>query len=232
MTVGSDNFPDDPSGRWTALGGTAWAWDATNFDIDFNTAGDALLRYDTAPGSIEHEAQCTAVSNATRPMGVALRVHNSTTFDGYTVGWANADSYQIQRFVAGVRTLIATTAATGLAALDFYTVRASAEGGDGANVVLRGYFIDHNSTTKPSDPGLIGDVDTPAPDISYTDTDATRLDDVSVHLYTGMGGRGGGADYDSQNDFFKMQAISDRAAAASSRIFISEIGLPSYILSR
>lgn len=213
MTTTTDNFDSDPSGNLTALAGS-YSWDNTNGDVELNASGDnALIRYDTAPGEFEHEAQVTAISSAstTRNGGAGCRFHNSATDDGY-ICYNDSAKLVIHRIVGGTRTEILTGSANAVAAGDYYTVRLSAEGANGANVALSAWLTDHNSSTKPADPDWIGVI--ASPDETYTDTDATRLDDSSVHTYCGMGTRFAGAAYDSNCDWFKLQGISDRGGSS------------------
>jgi len=231
MATDSDDFASDPTSYVTAVSGS-WSYDSTNGDVELDaTSENVLLRFDrTAPGNIEHESQVTAISSTltTRNGGAATRIHNSSTEDGY-ICYNDSAKIVMHRVLAGSRVEILAGSANAIATGDYYTIRFSAEGGDGANVVLSAWLTDHNSSTKPGDPGWIGD--TGSPDETYTDTDVNRLDDSSVHLYCGMGTRFAGAAYDSNCDWFKLEAISDRGGSAGS-LFTSKIGLPMYLLSR
>lgn len=207
----TDDFSTDATG-WTDMDGFGdWTHDSTNDEADITINGGPTnnFRFDTAPGDMEQEAQITAIQGAssTYCTGPIVRCHNSTTEDLYMLHF-DATNYRFDRLNGGSRTTISNGALARAAGGDFYTIRLAASGANGANVLLEGWLNDTNSTTKPSDPGWIGDTGTP--DCSYTDTDANRLDDSSVHLYGGMGHQYESSDYDTRCDHFKVQTISDR----------------------
>ena len=206
----TDDFGTDPTTRWTVEVG-AWAWDSTDLEMDVNVSTDGLFRYSAnSPGSIEHEAQVTAIGSSAnnRLMGAATRVDNAGANDGY-LSWIHGAAVNLDRMVAGVRTTLTTGTPVTYTSGDWYSLRLSAEGGNGANVVLNFWITDHNAT-KPADPGWVGVVGTP--DITYTDTDVARLDDSTLNLQGGIGGRQSDtSEFDTRHDFFKVRAISDRA---------------------
>lgn len=206
----TDDFGTDPSSRWTVELG-AWAWDSGTFDMDANLASFQGARYTNgSPGSIEHEAQCTAVLGASRGPGPGVRFDNTGVDDWYSHHWGGANVYALSRWNAGTRSALTTFPLTG-AENDFCTYRLAASGTAGSNVVLDTWATNHG-TSKPSDPGWYGDSGSPGG--TYTDTNASRLDD-SVHAQCGVGCRNGGTDFDTQIDFFKLRAISDRAGAGT-----------------
>lgn len=211
----TDNFDADSSADWTNDGTSAYNRDTTNGEQDGSAwDNDARLRYSANnPGSIEHECQVTGLTNSsTRAVFAGVRMQASPG-DAYGVRVQNngsgAQVLVLSRINAGTRTDIYTSAAFGTLG-NFVTVRLAAEGTAGSNVVLDMWTTDHGAS-KPSDPGWYGTDDSPTD--TYTDSDANRLDDAA-HLYGGFAGRGpAGAGHDSRMDFWRVRAISDRAAA-------------------
>lgn len=201
-----DDFSTDPASRWTFESGSA-AWDSANNEYDFNAAATTLARYSANdPGSIEQEAQVTAIEGAARCPYVAVRFENAGADDCYAIH-SNADGFmELVRWVAASRTALANWTLPSRDSGDFVTWRLAASGAVGANVVLDGWVSNHG-TTKPSDPGWIG-VDG-SPDNTYTDTAVGRHDDSS-DIQCGIGGRNGAGDYDTRHCFWKSRAISDR----------------------
>jgi hypothetical protein len=192
------------------------AWDSTDEELDVAHVGAVTCVEYVAntPGSIEHEAQVTALSSASEPQVITAAVR----IDGAGVDWYSVTIRQvtnlirIHRYVAGASTEIYSAALT-ITAGNFVTVRLAAAGAVGDNVVLSVWVTEH-STTKPADPGWIG-VDG-SPDFTYTDTAGTRLD-ASTHDACGIGGSSAiSADYDTRLCFWKSRAISDRSGGGSS----------------
>lgn len=210
----TDNFSTDPTSRWTLESGSR-AWDSGNSEYDLNSTVDLAIRYSANdPGSIEQEAQITNIVNTTyRCPGAATRFDNTGVNDWYTLYTdAGGTTLQLARWNASVRTFLATMTSGGTwATSDWQTTRLAAEGGNGSNVVLSAWWVDHGST-KPSDPGWYGTDGSPQG--TYTDTAASRLDDATIHLQCGVGTRTT-PNYDTRTSFFKERAISDRGGGAS-----------------
>lgn len=202
-----DDFATDPASRWTTVG---WPFvhDSGNGEMDVNMSDDGGIRYsDNGTGSIEHESQVTNLTGVSRIPGPAVRfaTNGDTTF--YALGVSATDSFSIQRLLLGARTTLASATAT-LATNDFATLRFAAEGGNGATVAFTGWLTNHG-VSKPADPGWIA-----ATALSFdvaTDSSVDRLDDDSLHMQCGVGGRLIGTDYDTQTDYFKQRTIADRS---------------------
>lgn len=207
----TDGFSTDPSSRWTAEVGS-FGWDSGNEEMDVEVGTDSLFRYSAnEPGDIEQEAQSTGSTTSNRLAGAAVRIANDGTNDGYIM-WTAASTF-IERVVAGVRTTIKTGAVVTLTSGDWYTQRLSAEGTSGSNVVINAWVVDHNAS-KPSDPGWVGIVG--SPDITFTDTNAARMDDGSINLQGGIGSRASAASgFATGEDFFKVRTIADRSGGAA-----------------
>lgn len=212
----TDDFSTDPSSRWTFEAGSA-SWDSGNSEYDFNTTTNTIARYSANdPGSIEQEAQVTAIEGAARCPYVAVRVENAGANDCYAIH-SNADGLMdMARWVAGARTTLTNWTLPSRDSGDFVTWRLAASGAVGANVVLDAWVTNHG-TTKPSDPGWIG-VDG-SPDNTVTDTSVNRHDD-STDIQCGIGGRSGASDYDTRHCFWKSRAISDRGGAAATSLLL------------
>lgn len=210
-----DSFATDPTARWTRLQDTFLTWLSGSAEI--NVDGDnGLFHAYTAnnPGSMEQEAQLTGViATGQRIPGPGTRIYSNGvgSSDGYGMTLDFVGNLQLWRYNAGVQTNIALQNVTSApATTDYYTQRLAASGGNGANVVLDTWFLQHGGS-KPSDPGWIGN--NASPDYTYTDTSVDRLDDVALHIYAGIVGRGSSAFPSlSANTWFKERAISDRVS--------------------
>lgn len=217
-----DDFDTDPysAPRWVNDSGSA-AWDAGNGELDLSMAGVAfIIRYSAnGPGSIEHEAQVTGIAGDNRMPGPAVRMDDTGADDCYTLEFTDDNNVTFIRINAGgTPDLLQSTASGTWTTGDWYTRRLAASGAVGANVDLAIWSVDHN-TSKPSlgGSGNWQGVDG-SPDLTYTDTDANRLDGTN-HSQCGIGGRSSSnSDYDTRLDFWKERAISDRAG--SQRRFI------------
>lgn len=212
----TDNFTTDTSANWTTYTGTAgFTYDSANGEMDFDGDNNIGHYYNANnSGSMEHEAQLTGL-NAGRELGPGVRMQSGAgNYNGYGVTIDQFGNYQLWKVVAGTRTQLELVDMGVRGTTDWTTQRLAASGGNGANVVLNYWWTNHG-TTKPSDPGWIG-VDA-SPNETYTDTAADRLDDSSLNLENGVLGRGniGG---DSNSDFFKLRAISDRGGAAAATV--------------
>lgn len=225
----TDNFDTDPfASRWVSERGGG-VHDAGNGEMDITMDNGPMLRYAAnSPGSIEQEAQVTgqgsptAVSGDCLP-GPAVRCE-AGAITGYITYMFQGDLLVISRENANVRTdLYVASHATHTT--NFYTLRLSAEGANGANVTLNGWQQDHGSS-KPSDPGWFGDNGSSTTG-AVVDSDVDRLDDASVHLQGGIGGRASGAtEHDTRHDYWKVRAISDRAGAPTppNLVFVRRMG--------
>jgi hypothetical protein len=216
-TVITDNFDTDPFlGRWTNERGTS-VWNSTNleFDLGDNQARPGARYVQTNPGSVDEEAQVTfqhtnQFSDNTQG-GPAIRFRDDGTDDWYwvTVNASN-DTYTLFRNNDGG----ATQLAQGTLAIttgDFITIRLAASGGVGGNVLLNVWIQDHGSS-KPSDPGWIGNDN--SPNLTFTDTDPSRLNTAN-HIQVGIAGEAFGMPVDSRHDYFKARAISDRTGGVT-----------------
>lgn len=210
----TDDFSTDPASRWTQELANSYTWDSGTNDLDSGTGvGDTGQRYSAnGPGSIEHEAQVTHTGGTNRSLGPAVRFANDGTDDLYAVQAMSDTNLTLWRWNGATRTYLAdpdtiTTYTSG----HWYTIRMAASGTSGSNVVLDVWCQEHGSSTKPSDPGWYGVDGTPGG--TYTDTSVDRLDDGSLHLHCGIGGRDAGST--TTGDFFKLRAISDRAGTAT-----------------
>ncbi|HYE22518.1 MAG TPA: hypothetical protein VD998_02940, partial [Verrucomicrobiae bacterium] len=208
--VFTDNFDTDPyaSGRWVneILGGS---WDSVNQEFDL-TDDSVAIRYASTPGSMDHEAQVTALAmSGSRMVGPGVRFDQSgaDTMYGsvFEAGFVN-----FYRYNNGVRTTIASISiGVPFTSGNFYSMRVAATGGVGNNVVLSAWVVDHGSS-KPSDPGWVGSDN--SPNVTFTDNSVDRLDDA-VNTHGGIAGRGNVAVYDDRHDYFKVRAISDRGGS-------------------
>lgn len=214
----TDNFDTDPYAlpRWVNELGTA-TWDSVDLELELNDDNSSSYRYVAgSPGSIGHEAQVTArAETGKRLVGPGVRFDNTGVNDMYGITFENASgniSYIFTRWNNGVRTNMKSgTIASAFTPGNFYTIRMSASGGVGGEVVLDVWFVDHGAT-KPSDPGWIGDDNNP--DATFTDTEpsGTRLDG-SQYTHAGIAGRGTTGAHEDRHDYFKVRDISDRAGA-------------------
>lgn len=213
----TDDFSTDPSSRWTAHRSASPTWDSGNGEYDMNTAsGDSWIRYSANnPGSIEHESQHTFFLNGRVSQdrhGVAIRLASAADDAYHLVAGNQADSLYLNRYNAGTRSTIATFTGYTMANDEFHTCRLAASGTAGNNVVLDAWDTNHGASKPGADPGWLGTDGTP--DDTYTDTSVDRLDD-STHIYCGIGWQGQGGDWDTQCDWFKERALTDRSGASS-----------------
>jgi len=211
-TVYTDDFDVDSSSSWTNDGVSAYARDTTNGELDGSAFDeDSRLRYSANnPGSIEHETQVTGLSNSsTRAVLAGVRMQASPG-DAYGLRVQNngsgAQVLVLSRTNGGTRTDLLTTSTFGTLG-NFVTVRLSAAGTAGSNVVLNIWRTDHGASKPGAQKWL---KEGAQPDATYTDTAADRLDD-STHIYGGLAGRGpAGSGHDSRLDYWKTRALSDR----------------------
>ncbi|MGE3293834.1 MAG: hypothetical protein AB7O95_20900 [Geminicoccaceae bacterium] len=209
-----DDFSTDPASRWTVEDG-GYTWDSGNGEMDITyDGGPLLLRYSAnGPGSIEHECQVTANDSKNRLAGPCCRFDDAGVNDAYTLDYNRTGNVlAINRYLAGSATQLATLSVTNVNPA-FWTLRLAAEGGAGANVALEAWYTNHGTGAgKPADPGWHGDDG--SPDLTYTDTDASRLDATS-HSQCGIGGPSASSDGDLRHDFWKSRAISDRSGGGT-----------------
>ncbi len=211
----SDNFDTNPySGSWTNEMSSA-VWDSTNGELDLNNDNDTAVRYSqSSPGSIEHEAQVTALMvTGERLVGPGVRFNNTGENSMYGMV-LEGGVVNIYRWNSGARSHIASiSSGVSSAPGNYYTMRMSASGGVGSSVVLNVWLSDHGSS-KPSDPGWIGQDG--SPNVTFTDSSAsgTRLDG-SLNSQTGIAGRASVTVNDNRHDYFKTRAISDRGGVVT-----------------
>ncbi|HYE22753.1 MAG TPA: putative Ig domain-containing protein, partial [Verrucomicrobiae bacterium] len=210
----SDNFDTDPygSGRWVNEMDNA-VWDSANGELDTANDNAVAIRYvANSPGSIEHEAQITAMLQTSRLVGPGVRFDNTGADSMYGMVLETTGQITIYRWNAGVQTTIAngSSGVTGTNG-NFYSMRLAASGTVGGNVVLNAWVVSHGST-KPSDPGWVGSDG--SPNLTFTDTAAsgTRLDG-NQYSQAGIAGRAGVNVDDERHDYFKVRAISDRGGS-------------------
>lgn len=222
----SDNFDADSSADWTSDGFSAYNRDAANGELDQSSWDNfSQLRYSAnPPGDIEHEAQVTLLSGSGRAVGPGCRLYSGD--DNYGISLGSFGELLLFRHNAAARTSLTQFNSTHTNG-NFVTVRMACEGGNGANVVISIWVVDHGAS-KPSDPGWIGDDG--APDYTYTDSAASRLDDDTQHLYVGFAGRGFGG-YDTRCDYWKGRAISDRAGGGADAAGDLAVGAPTLAAS-
>jgi len=208
----SDSFDSNPyAGSWVNELGSA-VWDSTNGELDISNDNDIAIRYTPSTGSIEHEAQVTAlVVSAERLAGPGVRFDSTGQNDAYGMSFEGG-AVNIYRWNNGARSHIASVSAGVTAVVgNYYSMRMSASGGNGSSVVLNVWIQGHGNT-KPSDPGWVGNDG--SPNIIYTDSSSsgTRLDGVQ-NTGTGIAGRASVNLNDNRHDYFKSRAISDRGGA-------------------
>ena len=206
-----DDFSTNPfAGNWTNEINIA-DWDATDLELDLTNDGtDSLVRRSAGgPGGLEHEVQVTTTTASDAAIyGPMARVGDDGTDDGYAVNFTTTNVV-FRRFNAGVLTAL-DVQSSGLTITNgrWYSICLVVTGGPAANAILAVRIVDHG-TSKPSDPGWL---DMTVPDATFTDTDASRLDDDTLHLHGGIGGSdiGGIAVVDTRHDYWKMRLLSDR----------------------
>lgn len=212
-----DDFSTDPATRWTAeLNGGTWDSGAAEYDLPAGLS-DIGARYSAnGPGSIEHEAQVTArwLTGMSRLVGPAVRFATDGTDDFYGWNLVSDGSLALYRWNAGARTTLeASSSVATMTVDDYYTLRLAAEGLDGANVTLRAWVADHN-TSKPGAFAWIGADESPTFTFA-ADTSVDRLDNGALHMHCGIGSRDPGVG-NTQHDWFGLRALSDRVAGGSS----------------
>lgn len=216
MATYTDNFPDDPyvsRWAWRYNGG---AWDATNADLDLSTDnGPVQVVYISDLGSIAHEAQVTfkgagsGFGNGPGPLVRSAAASDdgySAEFVDYTGGGTSAIRFRRFNNSGSPTTIAEVPIPNTFTNNGWYTIRLAAEGGNGADVVLSAWLLDHGAGSKPADPGWIGVVG--APDATYTDTDGGNRLNGSSQVRAGIGG--GGPAPDSSHDWWKARDISER----------------------
>lgn len=211
----ADNFDADSSADWTNDGSSAYVRDTVNGELDPGSWDqDSRLRYSAnTPGSLEHESQITVLTSASvRVVGPAARM-SGTADDAYAVYMGAAGDILLARWNGGVRTAI-TSWGSAFTPGNFVSIRLATEGADTANVGISIWVQDHGSSSKPSDPGWL----TGTAGYTYTDTNASRLDDAATHTGAGIGGRSNSVSgFDARLDYWKARAISDRASSGGGR---------------
>lgn len=214
-----DPFTSDPGATFTQVSST-WAHDNTNGEMDVALAGNWAMKYvgssPTAPNHIEHEQQCswfTGTGPADGVGGNGVRFSTSQ-YDAYVtnVYYGTADTINVRRIINGTASTLHTWTGLVMAPSVCVTTRMAARGAIGNSVILEYWYVDHGASKPGTDPGWIG-VDG-SPSYTYTDSDASRLDD-SVHVQCGIGGHWQGIDYDTRHHRFKTRAISDRPGGAN-----------------
>lgn len=214
----SDNFNADSSADWNAQGSAFYDRDAVNGELIQDWSDYGALIHDNNTGSIECEAQLTGrlpsvTLNHWAGPGVRLTAGNgygivfAADYDGG--GPPGSGGLTLIRYNAETLTaLMYFSLAPGIpTTLDWLTIRMAVEGVVNANAAIKIWVQEHGSS-KPSDPGWIGDDNDP--DFTFTDTDANRLDasgDIGVGI-CGLQNVGN----TTRGDYWRARAISDRAS--------------------
>lgn len=216
MALITDNFNADSSADWNAQGSAFYDRDAVNGELIQDWSDYGALIHDNNTGSIDCEAQLTGrlpsvTLNHWAGPGVRLTAGNgygivfAADYDGG--GPPGSGGLTLIRYNAEALTALQYfSLAPGIpTTLDWLTIRMAAQGAVGANVVIDIWVSEHGAL-KPTDPGWIGDNN--SPHFTFTDTDASRLDgvgDIGVGI-CGLMNVGNPA----RGDFWKARAISDR----------------------
>lgn len=209
----SDDFSTDTTSGWTARAGVIWVHDAANGEADLVVSNPRYgIQYNTTPGSTDHECQVSfRVGSSSSHGGVggpAVRMRNNATKEWYYLAVYPRDTgteLQLLRRNDGTdssgasSTQIGTSQSFTIADNDFITLRLAAVG-----TTLSVWWRNDGATKLSSDPGWIGVDGSP----NYSQTDATY--NSSTYDWGGLAGNSSGSDYDTQHDYFKCRAISDR----------------------
>lgn len=206
-----DTFDIDSYFDWSPLNDSnvIYSRDAANGELDLSGAdNDGRLSYFARLG-FAHEAQVTMATGASRAIAVGVRM-NDEAGDAYGIH-VQSGTVSLLRFNGGSRTPL-TDFTSAFTSGNFITVRLRAEGADGANVALSIWIEDHGAS-KPSDPGWLAGV----ADYTYTDSDASRLDDSTVHLSPGFAGRGPLGGVDTRSDFWRARDVVTGSSGGARR---------------
>lgn len=226
------DFSADPTSTWTAARG-GYAWDDPNdeLDVDQSIASPLIIRYTgTLPGSVEHEAQCTAKvgdSSGTSTTGCAGVRIDSSSDEGYGLNIDRADTAVVVRRSGGSNTSnpgTCTQQAITVNDNEFFTVRIAAAGVVGAAVDLEFWVTNHGASKPGADPGWISAGTTLHFTCQDNSATGTRLDE-STHTNTGIVHSVQGTNYDSQTDYFHSRSIADRSPASSSGCWMALLGV-------
>jgi hypothetical protein len=226
MAVLTDDFTTDTSANWAHSGGAGFTpgsdvtWDTGAGELAMAwIVDDAIGRYTSVPGSLDHEVQATIRCAAVTLEHCASASPRINGGDAYWLAVAADYRAAIARYNGGTITALryidlsngsdfaAGDAATEPDTSDWVTVRIAAQGSVGGNVTLSFWWTVHGASKPGADPGWIG-VDG-SPQFVWVDSDANRLDDA-VHDDVGIAGLQN--DSPTRLDWWKARNISDRSA--------------------
>ena len=224
----NDDFDDDPLGtRWTSITGGAEFWDSAQGVWYVKEDNVSFNSYNTTVDSFDMEAQVTSTFTATRGHSAAVRYNNAGALTTYTNYHGGGGLIILARWDAGTRIAKGTSSDIGTEdAGDWMTTRLRAQGADGANVLLDMWGTLHDTTKPSSRPAwnstsIISQV---------TDSDANRLDDITLHTEIGLGGRAGANNLYNAMDYWMARAVSDEAGCGGAPASDPEIRSPSRVI--